>query len=97
MELEQITTVIIGALNEILTERGEEPVSEHDDAQLFGSGSVIDSLDLVTIVVHIEEAIRENDGRSVEIVDENSVISDDSPFRTVSTMAKLVKDKLDAE
>lgn len=85
------------ALNEILTERGLEAVSEQDDTQLFGSGSVIDSLDLVTIVVKIEEAIREKDSITVEVVDDTSVISDDSPFRTVNTLANLVKEKLDAQ
>ena len=85
MELNEITAVIIRALNEILVERGLDTVKESDDPQLFGSGSVIDSLDLVSIVVQIEEAVRESEGRTVEIVDENSVISNDSPFRTVST------------
>lgn len=96
MELEQISSVIVGALNQILEERGADPVAEGDDVQLFGEGSIIDSLDLVAIVVQIEEAVRENEGRSVEIVDENSVIGEDSPFRTVSTLANLVKERLDA-
>ena len=97
MELNEITAVIIRALNEILVERGLDTVKESDDPQLFGSGSVIDSLDLVSIVVQIEEAVRESEGRTVEIVDENSVISNDSPFRTVSTLSNLVKEKLDAK
>ncbi|MBL4613269.1 MAG: hypothetical protein JKY27_00115 [Magnetovibrio sp.] len=97
MELNEITAVIIRALNEILVERGLDTVKESDDPQLFGSGSVIDSLDLVSIVVQIEEAVRESEGRTAEIVDENSVISNDSPFRTVSTLSNLVKEKLDAK
>lgn len=97
MDINEIKAVIIAALNEILEERGLDTVTDQDQTQLFGEGSLIDSLDLVTIVVQIEEAIREKVGRSVEIVDENSVISDDSPFRTVSTLANLVKEKLDAQ
>lgn len=96
MQIDEIKSVIVTALNEILTERGLEAVSDKDGTQLFGEGSVIDSLDLVTIIVQIEEAIREKDGRSIEVVDENSVINIDSPFRTVDSLAKLVKEKLDA-
>lgn len=77
-------------------ERGLDAADEHDDVQLFGEGSAIDSLDLVTIVVQTEEAIRERTGNSIEIVDENSVISDESPFRSVSTLTNMIKDKLDA-
>lgn len=96
MDIEEIKAIIVTALNEILSERGLEAVVDQDHTQLFGEGSLIDSLDLVTIVVQIEEAIREKVGRTVEIVDENSVISDDSPFRTITTLANLVKEKLDA-
>lgn len=96
MELQEITSVIVSSLNEILVEKGLNTVSVQDDTQLFGEGSIIDSLDLVTIIVQVEEAIRNNDDRTIEIVDENSVISDDSPFRTVSSLAKMVKEKLNA-
>lgn len=96
MQIDEIKSVILAALNEILTERGLEAVGDKDGTQLFGEGSVIDSLDLVTIIVQIEEAIREKDGRSIEVVDENSVINIDSPFRTVDSLAKMVKEKLDA-
>jgi len=96
LELQEITSVIVSSLNEILVEKGLNTVSVQDDTQLFGEGSIIDSLDLVTIIVQVEEAIRNNDDRTIEIVDENSVISDDSPFRTVSSLAKMVKEKLNA-
>jgi acyl carrier protein len=94
---QEITSSIVEALNEILTERGIDTITERDNMQLFGEGSAIDSLDLVTIVVQVEEAIRENTGNTIEVVDENSVISDVSPFRTVSTLAAMIKEKLDAQ
>ena len=97
MNEQEITSSIVEALNEILTERGIDTITERDNMQLFGEGSAIDSLDLVTIVVQVEEAIRENTGNTIEVVDENSVISDVSPFRTVSTLAAMIKEKLDAQ
>jgi acyl carrier protein len=97
LDLKEITSVIINALNVVLVGKELDTVSEEDNKQLFGEGSEIDSLDLVSIIVQIEEAICEKEDRSITILDESSVISDDSPFRTVSTLANLVKEKLDAE
>ncbi len=61
---------------------------------LFGSGSVIDSLDLVGIVVSLEETIREKTGKEIEIVDETAIVSAVSPFRTVDSMTDHVLSKL---
>jgi D-alanine--poly(phosphoribitol) ligase subunit 2 len=94
---QEIKSIIVAALNEVLLEHGTEAVDAHDDAHLFGEGSLIDSLDLVTIVVQIEETIQERTGITIEVVDENSVIGGNSPFRTVGTLASMIKDKLDAE
>ena len=95
MLIEDITSLILSALEEVLRDKGIDTKVD-SGFQLFGTGSVIDSLDLVSIVVRLEEGIHDSTGRSIEIVDENSVVSDDSPFRTVATMAQLVKSKLDA-
>lgn len=95
MQKEEIMALIIEAVEELLRDKGEE-AEVGPDFQLFGSESTIDSLDLVAIVVRLEENILDKTGRTLEIVDENSVVSDDSPFRTVATMTELVASKLAA-
>ena len=95
MKAEQIKSTIIEGVEDVLNEKGIE--AEVDGSfHLFGSGSVIDSLDLISIVVRLEEAIRDETGKEVEIVDEESIVSADSPFRTVDTMTAYVLGKLDA-
>ena len=94
METGEIISAIVAALEDVLRDKGIRP-EMGPDFHLFGSGSVIDSLDLVAIVVRLEEVIRERTSQSVEIVDENSVITEDSPFRTVATLARYVKAKLE--
>lgn len=97
MEENEIKDIIVGALNTVLDERGLPHVGSGEDVQLFGEGSIIDSLDLVTIIVQIEETVRERTGKSVEVVDESSVISESSPFKTIGSLTKLVKDMVDAQ
>jgi acyl carrier protein len=95
MNSDQIKTIIIDSVQDVLREKGiDQEVT--GDFHLFGSGSEIDSLDLVGIVVRLEEFIREETGQEVEIVDEDSIVSDVSPFRTVDTMTAYVMTKLDA-
>jgi len=95
LQTDEITAVIITALADVLKDKGIEAATG-PDFQLFGSGSVIDSLDLVAIIVRMEEAITTSTGKTVEIVDENSMVGDDSPFRTVASLAVMAKVKIDA-
>ena len=95
MLITEIESLIMAAVAEVLRDKGID-AAVGPDFQLFGTGSAIDSLDLVGIVVQLEEGIVVQTGRTIEIVDENSVVNDDSPFRTVSTLAKLTQQKLEA-
>lgn len=93
MDAEKIKSMIIEGVTAVLRDKSiEQDVA--GDFHLFGSGSVIDSLDLVTIVVDLEQGIRDETGQEVEIVDEEAIVSSDSPFRTVDTMTAYVKGKL---
>lgn len=96
MQIEKIQSLIIEALQEVLRDKGIADMTTGPGFKLFGTGCSIDSLDLVGIIVHIEREIFETTGSTIEVIDETSVVSDDSPFRTVASLAELVKGKLDA-
>lgn len=93
MNSEEVKALIIEGVEAALRDKGmSEEVT--GDFHLFGSGSVIDSLDLVGIVVGLEETIRDKTGNEIEIVDETAIVSAVSPFRSVDSMTDHVMSKL---
>jgi acyl carrier protein len=94
MTEEEIKELISKSLSSLLKERGLPSLQKDNDPQLFGSGRIIDSLDLVGIIVQVEDAVFEKTGKKIEVVDESSIIGDDSPFRSVTTLSKLIAGKI---
>lgn len=65
------------------------------ETALFGSGSLLDSLALVTLVVSIEGLLSERTGVSIALANERALSRRTSPFRTVSTLAAYIQELLD--
>jgi acyl carrier protein len=59
------------------------------EARLLGDQGV-DSLTFVNLVVAVEEQIQNGLGKSVVLVDEDSMSLQEHPFRTVGTLADYV-------
>ena len=57
---------------------------------IFGEGSELDSLDLVNGLLTIESEIAEQLNVSVEVIDEDSIISDDSPFQNIDSLTRFL-------
>ena len=76
----------------------EVKISSIDESTiLFGEGSAIDSLDLVNILIGIEEFIEKTYGVSVELIDEDAIISPDSPFSNPLTLSKYIGTKINGK
>lgn len=90
----EVSELVQRSLSARLQEKGMGHVVITPSTQIFGSGSVIDSLDLVGVIVEIEEGIFSKSGKRIEVVDESSVISDDSPFKTVHSLTNLILKKI---
>ena len=64
------------------------------DSDLFGGPSGVDSLSLVRIIAEVERAVGERFGRPVVLADERAMSRRNSPYRTVGTIAELVRERL---
>lgn len=62
----------------------------NDKTIIFGEGSELDSLDLVNALLAIESEIEEQFNVSVEVIDEDSIISDDSPFQNINSLTRFL-------
>jgi acyl carrier protein len=61
-----------------------------DDMELYGTGGVLDSLELVNLVVDLEQRLDEQMGAVVTLTDERAVSQRNSPFRTVPALIDFV-------
>ena len=60
------------------------------DTPLMGSGRVVDSIGLVTLIVDVENRVAEQTGQSVSLMDDRAMSQTRSPFRTVGSLAEYV-------
>jgi acyl carrier protein len=67
------------------------PVAKTPEAPLLGDDQGVDSLTIVNLVVAIEEQIHKLLGKTVVLVDEDSMALQEHPFRTVGTLAAYVE------
>jgi acyl carrier protein len=54
---------------------------------LFGADGILDSIDLVNVVILVEQYISDQHGASVTLADRRALSQSSSPFRTVESLA----------
>jgi acyl carrier protein len=82
---------VYSAIDEVNAQSaGEALIAKTPDARLLGGERGLDSLTFVNLVVAIEEQIQNELGKSVVLVDEDSMALQEHPFRTVGTLADYV-------
>jgi acyl carrier protein len=87
--------IVLEALKELNAQRGaHEQVSDSPDAPLFGAVAKLDSLGLVTLLLEIEDRIRQRHGVSLTLADERAMSEKRSPFRTLAALGEYVDKRL---
>lgn len=93
-ELEKPLNIVKASVKDVI-EEGSASLKKSDinnDTRLLGSGSGIDSLDLVNIIVVIEDKVENEYGKSVTIANEEAMSRAKSPFINVESLAKYVNE-----
>jgi len=85
----------IEEMNEYLPD--EEQLEMSSETVLFGEEARLDSIGLVDLIVAIEQRIDDALGVSVALADEKAVSLDNSPYRTVKTLANYASKVLNAQ
>ena len=94
MEPSRIEGIVLDAVRAANGSRGpDEQLPVAPDAPLFGPGSCLDSLGLVSLLVDIEEAFHAA-GVDVTLSDERAVSRTRSPFRSVPAMVSYISELL---
>ena len=82
------------SLISVLDENGIKNISVDDNTEIFGSKSIIDSLQLINLIVKIEEEVYDQTGKEIIVVDDEAVIVGNSPFQTVKSLTEFVDKKI---
>ncbi len=90
-EIESIVLDCVMRLNE-LRDVGSK-LATAADAPLFGNGSPLDSMGLVTLTMDVEDALADQ-GVEVSLSDSRAMSRKQSPFRTVATLVQFIEDQM---
>ncbi|MDP6103768.1 MAG: hypothetical protein QF399_03840 [Gammaproteobacteria bacterium] len=97
MTLDEIKEIIKANIIEVLEDNDVKvDISTIEDQQIFGAESILDSLDLVGVIASVEEVVQEKTGKVIVIVDENFIVSDDSPLASILSLSNFVLSKINA-
>ena len=79
----------IDSLNAQLPNEGH--IEKSNNTALFGSGSKLDSLDLINLVVAVEQNIEDEFDDTITLADGRAMSQETSPFRTVGTLTDYIE------
>lgn len=95
---ESIPDTIVRSLKEIMEFTGNDVDYEFSqDSIIFGSGGLLDSMGLVTLITDLEERMEEKFGLSLILADDRAMSQKESPFRTVSSLAQYISTLMQQE
>ena len=82
---QMVTTAVADALEEF-----EPDPKVTADSPIYGDGSPLDSTALVSLIVDIEQRLREDLSLDVSLTDERALSQKNSPFHDVASMAAYI-------
>ena len=94
MDLRNIKKIVVDSLVCVLDENDIKNISVDDNTEIFGSKSIIDSLQLINLIVKIEEDVYDQSGKEIIVVDDEAIIVGNSPFGTVKSLSSFVFGKV---
>ena len=94
-DVETVRAMVVEALTEVNDQRPAASRFAPDaDTVVYGAGGVLDSLELVNLVIALEQRLEEQCGAVVTLADERAVSQKHSPFRSVPSLVAFVVSRL---
>jgi len=95
-EVEDILFALIEEMNERRPE--DQQIAVEKSTQLFGEGGVLDSLELVNLIVAFEQRIQSDLDFAITLADEKAMSQKHNPFRSIESLADyaimLIREKV---
>lgn len=88
---EKILNIIFEAMKEINEQSFPKKKLElTEETILFGKSGNLDSLELVSLIVSVEEKLFDEFEKQISIADEKAMSQTRSPFRTIGSLAQYI-------
>ena len=88
---EEVQEVVLNALRNINEERSaNRQIPIRLDTRLFGRNAVLDSLALVSVIVDVEDAISQAEGREISLSDDRAMSQQESPFSDANALVSYI-------
>lgn len=86
---------IINIINDTIKNYNEdlnegEKIKNDWDTSLYGENSNMDSMDLVSFVVALEQNLEEEFNRSISLADEKAMSQKSSPYKTLNNLLEYI-------
>mgnify|MGYP001412868385 CR=1 FL=1 len=94
MDLNQIKDIIKSSIKSVFEQDDIQNIVITDETEIFGSKSIIDSLQLVNLIIKIEAEVFEQIGEEIIVVDDDAIIAENSPFETIQSLSEFVYKKI---
>ena len=96
---EKIIQVIYSVMDEEINSLSsrKEPLKKSEDTVLFGGSDGLDSLELISLFVGVEEKIGNAFNTEIALADESAMSEENSPYRTVQTLTDYIITLLEAD
>jgi acyl carrier protein len=93
MDKKQIHNIVVNKVNELIDTLPEEQKFEvSDNTVLFGNGSAIDSLSLVSLIVDLEGEFSSEHGHDISLTDDNAMTRKISPFSSITNLVDYISE-----
>ena len=86
-----IASLVMSGLHEVFSQKDQPlPDLANGSVNLIGRQAVLDSLDLVTLIVDLEQRLEEEYGVALVLADERAMSQRSSPFRTPQSLTDYI-------
>lgn len=91
MTKQEITAIVINQVDQLNeTFPDAQKINVNENTVLFGNGSSIDSLSLVSIIVDLEMLFTTENGHDISLTDDRAMAREKSPFTNITTLVDYI-------
>lgn len=86
-----ITSTVLSTLNDVVaTLPDDQKFTPDENTKLFGAGSTIDSLTLVSFIVELESVFSAKHNIDIVLTDDRAMTREKSPFDSVQDLSEYI-------
>jgi acyl carrier protein len=91
MTKQEITTIVINQVEQLNdTFPDAQKITVTENTVLFGNGSSIDSLSLVSVIVDLEMLFSDEHGFDISLTDDRAMTREISPFDSITSLVDYI-------